>query len=50
MKLQHVTNVATRQGRVIRRRDFLQQLSLGALAAGTLSWTDAIAASADELR
>jgi hypothetical protein len=50
MKLQHITDVATRQGRVIRRRDFLKQLSLGALAAGTLSWTEAIAASADQLR
>jgi hypothetical protein len=50
MKLQHITDVATRQGRVIRRRDFLKQLSLGALAAGTLSWTEAIAASADQMR
>jgi hypothetical protein len=50
MKLQHITNVATRHGRVIRRRDFLQQLSLGALAAGTLSWTEAIAASAEQMR
>lgn len=50
MKLQHITDVATRQGRVIRRRDFLKQLSLAGLAAGTLSWTDAIAAAADEMR
>lgn len=50
MKLQHHTAVATRRGHVIRRRDFLKQLSLAGLAAGTLSWTDAIAASADGLR
>lgn len=50
MKLQHITDVATRRGRVIRRRDFLKQLSLGALAAGTLSWTDTIAASAEQMR
>ncbi len=49
-KLQHITNVATRRGRVIRRRDFLRQLTVAGLAAGTLSWTDAIAASADQLR
>jgi hypothetical protein len=50
MKLQHITDVATRQGRVVRRRDFLKQLSLGALAAGTLSWTETIAASAEQMR
>jgi hypothetical protein len=50
MKIQHVTEVATRQGRVIRRRDFLRQLGVAGLAAGTLSWTDAIAASSEELR
>ena len=47
MKIQHVTEVATRQGRVIRRRDFLRQLGVAGLAAGTMSWTDAIAASAE---
>jgi hypothetical protein len=50
MKIQHITEVATRQGRVIRRRDFLRQLGAAGLAAGTLSWTDAIAASSEQLR
>jgi hypothetical protein len=50
MKIQHLTEVATRQGRVIRRRDFLRQLGVAGLAAGTMSWTDAIAASSEELR
>ena len=49
-QLQHVTDVATRQGRVIRRRDFLRQLSAMSFAAGALSWTDAIAASAESMR
>jgi uncharacterized protein (DUF1501 family) len=54
-KLQHHTSVAVRGGRVVARRDFLKQgAALGALACGTaagaLSWTDVIAARADELR
>ena len=49
-RLHHITNVATRQGRVIRRRDFLRQLSVAGLAAGAMSWTDAIAASSEQLR
>ncbi|TWU29964.1 DUF1501 domain-containing protein [Bythopirellula polymerisocia] len=48
--LQHLTNVATRQGRVIRRRDFLRNIAAASLAAGSWSWTDAIAASADQMR
>lgn len=49
-QLHHITNVATRQGRVVRRRDFLKQLAVAGLAAGTMSWTDAIAASSEQLR
>jgi hypothetical protein len=49
-RLHHITNVATRQGRVIRRRDFLRQLSVAGLAAGAMSWTETIAASSEQLR
>ncbi|MDZ4655956.1 MAG: DUF1501 domain-containing protein [Bythopirellula sp.] len=49
-QIHHITNVATRQGRVIRRRDFLRQLTAAGLAAGTMSWTDAIAASSEQMR
>ncbi|NOY43366.1 MAG: DUF1501 domain-containing protein [Planctomycetes bacterium] len=48
--LQHHISVAVRQKRVVGRRDFLRQLSAASLAAGAFSWTDAISASADELR
>jgi uncharacterized protein (DUF1501 family) len=48
--LQHHTAVAVRQGRVIGRRDFLKQSAAVGLAVGGLSWTDVIAARADELR
>jgi hypothetical protein len=48
--LQHWTNVATRRGRVIRRRDFLRRVTAAGLAAGCWSWTEAIAASAEQLR
>ena len=48
--LQHMTDVATRHGRVIRRRDFLRTLTATSLVAGTGSWTDAIAASAEQMR
>lgn len=48
--IQHVTNVGTRGGRVIRRRDFLRQMTVAGVAAGTWNWTDAIAASAEQLR
>ncbi len=49
-RLHHITNVATRQGRVIGRRDFLRHLTVAGLAAGTMSWTDAIAASSEQMR
>jgi hypothetical protein len=50
MILQHHTQVAVRQGRVVGRRDFLRQSAALGLAAGALNWTDVIAARADELR
>ena len=39
----------TRSG-IIRRRDFLKEISAAGLAAGALPWTDVLTASADELR
>ena len=48
--LQHHTAVAVRGGRVVGRRDFLKQTAALGLAAGAMSWTEAIAAQADELR
>ena len=48
--LRHHTSVSLRRGQVVRRRDFLRQVSALGLAAGTLNWTDVISASADELR
>jgi uncharacterized protein (DUF1501 family) len=52
-QLQHHTKVVVRDGRVVARRDFLKQTTLGAAAlgaAGAFNWTDVIAARADELR
>jgi len=48
--MQHHANLAVRKQGVVGRRDFLKQLSATSLAAGTLSWSDAISVSADELR
>ena len=48
--LRHHTSVSLRRGRVVRRRDFLRQVSALGLVAGSLNWTDVISASADELR
>ncbi len=48
--LQRHTAVAVRGGRVVGRRDFLKQSAALGVAAGALSWTDSIAARADELR
>jgi hypothetical protein len=48
--LQHHTHVAVRRGRVVGRRDFLKSSAALGLVAGSLNWTDAIAAQADELR
>lgn len=49
-RLQHHTNIALQQGHVVGRRDFLRHVAATGLAAGACSWTDAISASADELR
>ncbi len=51
--LQHHTHVALRGSRVVARRDFLKQsaaLGLAFGAAGAMSWTDVIAANADDMR
>ena len=49
-RLQHHTNIALQQGHVVGRRDFLRQVAATGLAAGACNWTDAISASADDLR
>ena len=49
-RLQHHTNIAVQQGRVVGRRDFLRQVAACSLAAGACNWTDVISASADDLR
>jgi hypothetical protein len=49
-RLQHHTQVAVRRGRVVGRRDFLKQSAALSLAASALSWTDVIAARAEDLR
>ncbi|MGE0607113.1 MAG: DUF1501 domain-containing protein [Pirellulales bacterium] len=50
MNLHHCAEVAVgRQGQV-QRRDFLRGVSAAALAAGTLSWTDVVTFSAEDLR
>jgi len=48
--LQHHTHVSLRGSRVVRRRDFLKTTAACGLAASALSWTDVLAARADELR
>ena len=49
-RLEHHTNIALQQGHVVGRRDFLRQITATGLAAGACNWTDAISASADDLR
>jgi len=44
------THVALGRGGPIRRREFLRGVSVAALSAGAASWTDQLAARADELR
>jgi hypothetical protein len=44
------SRVAVGRSHVVGRRDFLRGISLAGLAAGTLSWTDLMTASAVELR
>ena len=49
-RLQHHTSLAVQKGHVVGRRDFLRHIAATGLAAGACNWTDAISASADELR
>jgi len=44
------THVAFGRGRSLRRRDFLQGVSAAALASGSLSWSDVMAAESEPLR
>ncbi|MBX9790235.1 MAG: DUF1501 domain-containing protein [Pirellulales bacterium] len=44
------TRVTVNRQGVVGRRDFLKCVSASALAAGTVTWTDLVAASADDLR
>ncbi len=48
--LHHQIDVTVNRDRVIGRRDFLRGISAASLAAGTLSWTDLMAAQSAELR
>lgn len=48
--LQHHTGISLRKGHVVGRRDFLRRISAASLAAGSLSFVDALSASAEELR
>jgi uncharacterized protein (DUF1501 family) len=50
MRIERHLELAIGRGGVIRRRDFLRGLSAAALAAGSLTWRDAVAMEADELR
>jgi uncharacterized protein (DUF1501 family) len=49
-KLQHHVAVAVRNQHVFGRRDFLKCSAAASFAAGGLSWTNRIAAAADDLR
>lgn len=48
--LQHQIDVTVNRDRVIGRRDFLRGISAAGLAAGTLGWSDLMAAQSAELR
>lgn len=50
MNLRHHLHLAVNRDGVIRRRDFLKGISAAGLAAGTVSWTDAVSLRAEELR
>jgi hypothetical protein len=50
IEFRHHVNVALNREGVIRRRDFVRGMSAGALAAGSLGWTDLVSLQADELR
>lgn len=49
-RLQHHTSIALQQGNIVGRRDFLRHVTATGLAVGACNWTDAISASADDLR
>ncbi|MCE9546167.1 MAG: DUF1501 domain-containing protein [Planctomycetia bacterium] len=46
----HHTRASISRNRVVARRDFLKGISVAALAAGGLSWTDLLSLQAGELR
>ena len=48
--IQRHMSLLLRQGRLVGRRDFLRQITAAGLASGACNWTDAISASADDLR
>ncbi len=50
LRVHFETDVRMGRDRVLARRDFLCGVSTAALAAGSLRWTDAIAASSEQLR
>lgn len=49
-RLQHHIRVQANKHGVTSRRDFLRAVGAAGLATGTVSWTDAIAVAADDLR
>ncbi len=50
MHVHRRTHVSIGRGNSIRRRDFLRGVSAAALASGSLSWSDALAAESEPLR
>ncbi len=49
-RLEHRIQARTNRNCVVDRRDFLRVVTATGVAAGTMSWTDAICMSADDLR
>src|SRR5205814_9707981 len=50
LKLEHHVHARTNCDCVVHRRDFLRVAAATGVAAGSMSWTDAICLSADDLR
>lgn len=50
VQLEHYVHARMNRDCVVHRRDFLQVVTVGSVAAGTVGWTDAICRSADDLR
>ena len=48
--LQSLMHIRTNSNGVISRRTFLRNVAIGAASAGLMSWKDAVALHADELR